>query len=818
MIAKRFIHTYLIRTVLALSLLICGHTYAQPTGVLKGKVTSAEKKEPLSNATIRAANNPQKGTITDIDGVYSLVLDTGYQTLYCEYIGAITDTFIVHIANNAITEKNIHLITSSEELKTVVVSSGKFSQKLEELTISMEVLKPAIINNKNTMSLETALEQVPGLTIIDNDPQIRGGSGFTFGVGSRVAIVVDGIPLLSGDAGRPEWSYLPVENIEQVEIIKGSSSVLYGSSAINGVISIRTAYPRAEPKTVINVSAGGYSQPPAPAANWYGATLPVFSNINFLHSRIIKNNLDLVIGGNFNIDPGYIGPAPKFPALPDDLKKALKLTDSIPTFTNKDMVHIRGRVNVNLRYRNKKVEGLYYGVNTNAMVNKTNMVLAWLNDSAGLYRGYPGAVFLERQTFFNIDPYIKYDKGNGVSHSLSTRVFHTDDQITNNQSTKGTLYYGEYQLQRKYKEHDLTFTGGVVSTLAHTRAQLYDSSGTPDNQVVNVAGYLQADKKMWDVLNLSGGVRYEYFKTNNLEGVSQPIFRAGASLKVLQGTWIRTSIGDGFRYPTITERYISTKAGLFGVFPNPGLQPETSRNFEIGMKQGFKFGDCMGYLDIAGFQQTYHNTIEYLFGQWNPNFSVVGFKFVNTGDSRVSGADISLACATPESNKKFGLMVLAGYTYIDPESLSPDKIYARIKNGGGTIDSVSFRSSSLNPDNNMLKYRFKHLLKADAEVRVHAFSVGGSYRYYSKMQNIDKAFADIEQLTRLIPQLAPIMVVDYWKSHNGFHVIDARAGYKINVHQKISVIANNLLNTAYFLRPLKIESPRNIAVQYVYTF
>jgi outer membrane cobalamin receptor len=804
--------------VCALSLLLCARSYGQSGGVLKGKVTSAERKEPLSSATVRSTTNPNKGTVTDIDGIYSLVLDTGYQTLYCEYLGAQPDTFIVYIKTNAITEKNIMLATSSEELKTVVVSSGKFSQKLEELTVSMEVLKPALINNKNTTSIETALEQVPGLSIIDNDPQIRGGSGFTFGVGSRVAIVVDGIPMLSGDAGRPEWSYLPVENIEQVEVIKGSSSVLYGSSAINGVISIRTAYPRTEPKTMINVSAGGYSAPPSPAENWYKpSTLPLFSNVNFLHSRIINKNLDLVIGGNFNVDPGYIGPAPKFPALPNDLKKALLLTDSIPTFSKNDMLHIRGRINVNLRYRNKKVEGLYYGVNTNAMVNKTNMVLAWLDDSAGLYRGYPGAVFLEKQTFFNIDPYIKYDKGNGVSHSLVTRVFHTDDQITNNQSTRGTLYYSEYQLQRKYTGIGLTFTGGVVSSLAQTRAQLYDSSGTPDNRTVNAAGYLQADKKMWDVLNLSGGVRYEYFKTNNLPDVSQPIFRAGASLKVLRGTWIRTSIGDGFRYPTITERYISTKAGMFGVFPNPGLQPETSRNFEIGLKQGFKFGDCMGYLDIAGFQQNYHNTIEYLFGQWNPKFSLVGFKFVNTGDSRVSGIDISLACATPERNKKFGLMVLAGYTYINPVSLTPDRIYARIKTLGGPIDSVSFRSSSMNPDGNVLKYRFKHLLKADAEVRIYKFSVGGSYRYYSKMQNIDKAFSDIEQLTQLLPQLPPILITEYWKSHNGFHVIDARASYKIDEHQKLSVIANNLLNTPYFLRPLKVESPRNVAVQWVWT-
>ena len=804
----------------AVLILLCQSAVAQVSGVLKGKVTNSRTKELLPNAAVRMLNNPAKGTVTDIDGIYSVVSDTGMQYFVCDYVGCNADTFFVHITANAIVEHNVSLVPNSELLKTVVVSSGKFAQKLEELTVSMEVLKPSLINNKNTTSIETALEQVPGLTIIDNDPQIRGGSGFTFGVGSRVAIVVDGIPLLSGDAGRPEWSYIPVENIEQVEIIKGSSSVLYGSSAINGVINIRSAYPRLKPKTVISYSAGGYSSPQSPAANWYNGAIPGFMNLNFLHSRIIHDNIDFVIGGNFNMDQGYIGPAPPSGHVDTAIKHALMLPDTIKPFSNKDMLKMRARLNFSLRYRSKKYEGLSYGINGNSMLNKTNMVLAWYNDSAGLYKGYPGAVFLEQQTFFNLDPFIRYDAGNGVTHSLVTRVFHTDDQITNNQSTNGTLYYAEYQLQRKYKELNLNFTGGVVSSIARTRAQLYDSSGTPDNSVTNIAGYIQVDKKIWDVLNISGGVRYEYFKTNSLESVAQPIFRAGASLKVLQGTWVRTSFGDGYRYPTITERYISTKAGLFGVFPNPGLQPETSQNFELGIKQGFKIGDCMGYLDLAGFQQNYHNTIEYLFGVWDPSVSLVGFKFVNTGDSRVSGADISLACSTPESNKKFGITALVGYTYIDPVSLTPNLIYAHTKSiqPGAPGDSISFHNSSMDTSNNTLKYRFKHLFKADIEVRIHKFGIGASYRYYSKMENIDKAFGDIESLTKLIPGFDPIVIVNYWQQHKGFHIFDARVSYKMTDKHKMSVVASNLFNVAYFLRPLKIEPPRTVAIQYVYTF
>jgi iron complex outermembrane receptor protein len=796
-------------------------TFAQQsTGVLRGRVSDAKTKELLPGAVIQLSSNLAKGTSSDIDGNYSLVLDTGSHKLICSFTGLSADTFTVHISQDQITEKDIALLPVAKILETVVVSSGKFEQKLEELTVSMEVIKPDLINNKNTTSIETALEQAPGLTIIDNDPQIRGGSGFTFGVGSRVAIVVDGIPLLSGDAGRPEWSYIPVENIEQIEIIKGASSVLYGSSALNGVINIRTAYPRSKPKTLVNYSVGNYSLPEKPADNWYNASIPGFTNLNFLHSRIIKQNLDLVVGGNFNVDQGYIGPPPPAKYIPSDVKQALLVTDTVPTFTNEDMQKTRGRINCNLRYRFKKVIGLNAGLNANFMLNKTNMVLAWMNDSNGMYRGYPGAVFLEDQVIYNIDPFIKYNPGHGISHSLITRIFHTDNVISNNQSNRGTMYFGQYQLQRQFKSIDLNFTGGLVGNISQSYAKLYASSGSPNNTIKNLSGFLQLDKKLWSVINLSGGVRYEYFKMNNLQSVVAPIYRAGASLQVLKGTFIRTSYGQGYRYPTITERYITTKAGIFGVFPNPDLKPETSKSFEMGLKQGFRFGHISGYFDVAGFYQRYKNTIEYLFGVWDRTVAPMGFKFLNTGESQVRGLDFSLALSTSGVNKKFGITALIGYTYVEPVSLTPDSVYAHSESfGGGPGIDLSYKTASLDTTDNILKYRFKHMVKGDLELKIYKFNIGFSYRYYSRMQNIDKAFQDLESLTyNANIYFYEIKATQYWKTHWGTEIIDCRLGYNINDHHKISIVVNNLFNTAYTLRPMKIESPRTTSLQYMVSF
>lgn len=797
--------------------------YAQAqTGIVKGKVTEKGTKEPIIGATIQLLSDLSKGTATDIDGNYMLELEVGHHQLLFGYLGYTSDTVSVTITENVITQKDIALEQGAKMLETVVVSSGKFEQRLEDLTVSMEVLRPNIVENKNTTSIETALEQVPGLTIIDNDPQIRGGSGFTFGVGSRVAIVIDGVPLLSGDAGRPEWSYIPVENIEQIEVIKGASSVLYGSSALNGVINIRTAYPRAKPKTSVNYSVGYYSLPDYPSKNWYKDhnSIPGFTNLNLFHSRIVKNNLDFTIGANFNVDQGYIGPPPQAKYIPMDLRGALHMEDTVPNYTNDDMIKKRARVNMNLRHRSKRIPGLNYGINANCMVNHTNMVFAWLNDYDGLYRGYPGAVFMEKQLLYNLDPFIKYTTRNGLSHSLQTRMFYSNNEISNNQSNQGTMYFAEYQAQRKFKSIDLNFTGGLVGNVSYSSSRLYAASGLPENKIVNASGYIQLDKKFWRILNVSGGVRYEHFKMNNLKSVEAPIYRAGASLQLTPGTFVRTSYGQGYRYPTITERYITTKSGMFGVFANPDLKPEKSKSFEIGLKQGFKLGNCKGYVDAAGFYQHYENNIEYLFGFWEPEIANVGFKFVNTGDSRVRGMDFSLAATTPETNKRLGLSTLIGYTYIEPVCLTPDSVFAIDKGlPGGTPQKLTYKNSSMDTTDNILKYRFKHMFKLDIELKIYRFSIGLSNKYYSKMQNIDKAFEYLETFTSQGETFFDVIyATNYWKNKANISVWDFRLSCNITSKQKLSFICNNYLNETYALRPMKVEAPRTTSLQYVLTF
>ena len=119
---------------------------------------------------------------------------------------------------------NVSLSEASSELGTVVVSAGKFEQRIEDVTVSMEVIKPVLVENRNTTSTDEILNQLPGVNVIDGQANIRGGAGWSYGAGSRVMVLVDDLPELSADASDAKWEFIPLENLSQMEVIKGASS------------------------------------------------------------------------------------------------------------------------------------------------------------------------------------------------------------------------------------------------------------------------------------------------------------------------------------------------------------------------------------------------------------------------------------------------------------------------------------------------------------------------------------------------------------------------------------------------------------------
>tara|TARA_B100001029_G_C14592668_1_gene199809 strand:+ start:11 stop:481 length:471 start_codon:yes stop_codon:yes gene_type:complete len=151
---------------------------------------------------------------------------------------------------------------------------------------------------------------------------------------------------------------------------------------------------------------------------------------------------------------------------------------------------------------------------------------------------------------------------------------------------------------------------------------------------------------------------------------------------------------------------------------------------------------------------------------------------------------------------------------MNTKSLEPNAIYYEntyyAGSNGIIIDTITeyLTYSNSSSDTSVLKYRYKHIAKLDAELTYNKFSLGGSFRYNDFMKNIDAAF-----VSPLLEGYIPDIVEARNQFINGDFIVDLRSSYQINEIAKISLIINNLLNREYMSRPADMKPPRTIALQ-----
>ncbi|MFM9004646.1 MAG: TonB-dependent receptor plug domain-containing protein, partial [Flavobacteriales bacterium] len=358
--------TITMRILLALLAFIPASLHAQRF-TIDAQISDSKSAENLIGVVVKN-NATGNGTVTDLNGHFELLVSVG-DTLECALLGYKTLRYGVKSADQLVAIQ-IKMQSTENEFDVVVVSAGKFEQSVSEVTVSMEVLTPQLLHDKNVVSADEALQQTPGVSIVDKEPQIRSGSGYSFGAGSRVQILVDDLPTLSGDAGRPAWDYLPIENVSQVEVIKGASSVLYGSAALSGVINLRTAAPADTARTVVTAYQGIFSTPQNTQSVYWNGHLQR-SGLSFLHLQKF-GQLDVTLAANLVGDDGHLGPQR------DSLTGAFE-NGYNPFTADRYNANSRARLNTNLRYRSKKHDGLSFGLNTNWNISNSLATLVWAN-------------------------------------------------------------------------------------------------------------------------------------------------------------------------------------------------------------------------------------------------------------------------------------------------------------------------------------------------------------------------------------------------------------------------------------------------------
>lgn len=746
---------------------------------ISGTVSDFKTKETLVGVNIII--NQTKGVTTNEKGFYTINLEPGDYSVDYMFVGYATEKKKLKLKDGDHLTINVRLEDESKILDEVVVSAGRFEQKLSDVTVSMEIIRAQMIENTNTQNIETVIQQVPGVMIMDEQASIRGGSSYSFGAGSRVLMLVDDMPMLAGATGDVKWNFAPVENIDQIEVIKGAASALYGSSALNGVINIRTKYPTIKPETKLIFSSGIYGNPERSEIKWWGNVQPIFTGTQFFHSHMF-GNFDLVVGGNVFSDNGY--------RQSDDEQRA--------------------RINFNTRWRSKKVEGLTYGLNANYMKWDGSRFFIWESGDSGVYRANESYDHKFFNTRLNIDPYITYYSPKGNRHSLKTRLFNTVNNNSTNQASTDNTYFGEYQFQRQF-EKNFTLSTGITGTYLESYAEIY---GAYKHYGASGAAYTQLDKK-YKKLTGSLGARWETFRLEDEKAHSQPVFRTGLNYHLFDKTFLRTSFGQGFRFPTIAEKYIRTSVSALNLFPNDTLKPEKGWSAELAVKHGFTISNWSAYIDVAGFWTEYQDMIEFAFGYHFPYeatfyppdtvFKYIGFKAYNISNAQITGVDITMA----GHGKLFGLntSIMAGYTYTNPIDLN-----------------IAEEDKDLNSSRSqILKYRFYHSAKLDFDMTWKDINWGLSMNYTSAIVNIDKVFEDSLRFPNgnpIIFEGEPMYILpglyEYRQKFNKGQVIfDVRVGLDLADKSRISVVVRNMFNKEYQYRPGDVQPPRTFALQYM---
>ena len=893
-----------------------------------GVVTDFQTREPLIGVTVYDANDPSHGTVTDFDGNYTISVDTRKPTMLTfSYVGYDSENRSVNSTTKVI---NVPLLTHNEILDDVVVTAGRFEQRQTDVTVSMEVLKPQALRSQAPTDLSSTLQTLPGVEIIDKQPSIRGGGGWTYSVGSRCQVLMDGMTILNPKTGEINWNNIPLENVAQVEVIKGASSVLYGSSALNGVINVRTQRPGLEPETKVSGYVGIYDNYKDYA--YTGARLPLYYGAEASHSRRVGNfDVSMAISG-FK-DEGY----------------------------RKQSFNDRVRLGGNLTYHHPVDEGKYMtvGANMNYVANQFGDFFIWRSPKDPIHPS-PLTNMGRKEHNFNIDPFFNYDDTErGISHKLRTRFYLTSDNLTVPSELKSTAdiakwaitsfdldkVKGYYDQIQGYMNDGEPLTGALLLTIQDvilpimdedwmgaineginlvqnglgytgTIAELQDvaaygmsllADNTPtrpeltyngyidyqfakqwDNGVRlttginwnhitntanvtgthhtdNLAAYLQYDHRIADKLSLSAGMRLEYYRMDNQYKEAniqlgswlcpvRPVFRAGLNWEIYKAGFLRASFGQGYRNPSVTEKFARKDIGGVGVYPNHDIKPESGFNAEIGYKQLYKFGPITGTLDVAAFYTEYRDMIEYQFGLFrNSDFSMVnsmtdvldeaekmindfketksfknagigiGAQFVNVSHARIYGAEVSTA-GKVDIQKDMGLRYSIGYTFTEPEDLDNA---SRIEKEKTYTDPLQMKNKS--NDTKYLKYRNRHSFKTTIDYNYKWLSLGVNMMYRSKMLAVDylmvdereKAQEDLMDYARkfIFGYEDGVSLHDYWMAHNtGVFTMDLRASVRFKEHVEFQFLVNNLLNTEYSFRPMALAPPRSFVCRVNLTF
>ncbi len=598
---------------------------------LKGRVIDNSTNTPLTGAHVLVLGTTL-GTATDADGQFEIKnLAPGDKTLRISFSGYATNEIKLTIPFTG--EVEIKMETVVFDINQVVVTGTRSPKALKETPVLTQVISSATLELSDLPTIETALERtVPGIEFS------HGPSGTSIQMmglpGNYVVFLKDGNKIAGETNGNIDYNLISTQGAERIEIVRGASSVLYGSNAMAGVINI-ISKPQVEPVKLDIVTR--YSN--------YNTSL-VDANLG-----VKNNNLISKTSYRFSHTDGY------------DLNNQESDASTVERTTSNQFTQ---------NFLWTPLAKLELEAKGSVFVNHMDQTLPMRNNKAHSDLDYS----LRAKYYITLRSNIE-------------AIWHEDRYKTHEKEeyNRTLQYENRYQNARITGNIALTDKNNITAGLE----QMKETLVSPRNSIFGKINtdrvfYLQDDAKINQWLSLVGGLRYNH----NTDFEDHLTWQLSAMTNI---SWLtlRANLASGFKTPTLKERYMEYQ--MPSGFPitikgNPDLKPETSQYLSVSAEVNLK------KLNLS--VNVYQNNIDKMIAevQLTPDPANPGLNYLyqNIDNVKVYGLDFLMKWQLAKA-----LHLSGGYSYYSALDQNQDSQLIGSRNHSGRFDIDYFINHSLQP-------------------------------------------------------------------------------------------------------------------------
>ncbi len=570
--------------------------------VVSGRVTSGGLEVPFATVAVRGT---ALGGSADDDGAFRLALPPGTHVVVASAVGFRSAEETVMLGAGESRRLDFALEETVLEGEGVVVTGTLQDVAVSESAVKVEIIPSRVLNSVPTTNLMEVIGNVNGLY-----QQIDCGVCYTNNIringidGPNTAVLIDGMPIMSSLATVYGLNGISPILIQQVEVVKGPMSTLYGSEALGGVINIITKNPRTAPRLSVNTfgSSDGDLAFEAAAVPTRGRFATLASGSFTYNDAFVDDNRDgfsdlvnLMRVGLFG--KGSLSDGEGFPAL--DVVGKLYYEDrsaGLAAFLD-DPGGLRGSSEI-------------YG--ESIYTRRAELLGTWTLPTAGRALRLQSAYnYHDQDSFYGDSGYeaqqqtafgqLLWEPTLGARHSLLAGA---------------TLRYQSYD--------DNT---GATGTFDDDGALL---ENRPDDRFVPGV-FAQDDYAVSERVRLLGGLRVDYQPEYGV--IPSP--RLALKLQPAENTTLRLNTGTGFRIVNLfTEDHAAYTGGRATVILED-IAPERSVSGTASLRQIFPLGHHPLTLDLDGFYTVFSNKIE-------PNYDTEGQIVYRNLDGSATTRGVSL--------------------------------------------------------------------------------------------------------------------------------------------------------------------------------